>query len=737
MSRALLDWNVPARPEVDMTPAADSPSVSGVASLRGSASSIGKLAGSGGGSGKLVYLILVNRECSCLGFIGSNRSKICLAPKGCEIKSHDRERFIFPDGVVELVFIDTGGNGPSAWAMPWAELSWFGSTWERYRVETRNVTQWQTFLEGMASSAVYSDKDVERMGEATLTTKEMFTPFKKRKADEDALSVDGSVASYQDVMSANYSPLKPSADYASQASTVGQNFDWLWRMALAAKKGNEEIEETLADVVMRLEARIGELKAIIGSRSSELGTATVFGVLDSHDVTFKEIISLWKALTSQVNLLASTAVPDMEEWKLRVKDEVYADLSIALAPLRALFSRQSSHINQPGDRLEAEFLGIRQELNNLDRRIQQLSAAPALVPNITVPSPLSWGVGTVPTSSNQFSVGAQIAATVAPPSIDIQSLERKVARLEEQLDTRAVKVGMKTFSSRPDAAAWLTINCPNPGSYAFFLDFHSLLALAQGQGNTQVDILKFQETSAKLKYASTDEAIVVASFQMEIPAFFGKASAGATGQSARVLPGMTTFGAWDATDGERGLRYDIKHQVKLYIESWRDSAEYNLSPDAMGVAQAMMHTSVMFIEKVSGWVTTFYNDCEHRGANDLETWRHISHTVREICNILHDARRAGRGIYTTSSERASCSFWGLIQAHREMETMTSRSLEADPRLSHILNLHLRDNAVMKSELKPINDAIRVLQRDAARGNKKVVIAPGAGRGAGATRTEES
>jgi hypothetical protein len=84
---------------------------------------------------------------------------------------------------------------------------------------------------------------------------------------------------------------------------------------------------------------------------------------------------------------------------------------------------------------------------------------------------------------------------------------------------------------------------------------------------------------------------------------------------------------------------------------------------------------------------------------------------REICSILHDARKGGRGHYTTPAERGSCAFWGQLQAHREMEVLASRSLVSDPRLSHILNLHLRDNAVMRSELVKVNDTIRTLQRD--------------------------
>jgi hypothetical protein len=152
MADELLRWSVPPVSDVDMTPAEDSPSVAGVASLRPSAALFGKSLGTGGGSGKLVHLVVVNGDSTCLGFIGNSRSKICLGPKHCVIKSHDRNLFVFPEGSQELVFIDTGGSNPAAWAAPCVELSWFGSTWGRYQDETRNVTQWQTLLEAMTLS---------------------------------------------------------------------------------------------------------------------------------------------------------------------------------------------------------------------------------------------------------------------------------------------------------------------------------------------------------------------------------------------------------------------------------------------------------------------------------------------------------------------------------------------------------------------------------------------------------
>jgi hypothetical protein len=38
--------------------------------------------------------------------------------------------------------------------------------------------------------------------------------------------------------------------------------------------------------------------------------------------------------------------------------------------------------------------------------------------------------------------------------------------------------------------------------------------------------------------------------------------------------------------------------------------------------------------------------------------------------------------------------WGSLQAHRLMEEYLSADFAAHPRCSHILNIHLQDNAMM-------------------------------------------
>jgi hypothetical protein len=65
-----------------------------------------------------------------------------------------------------------------------------------------------------------------------------------------------------------------------------------------------------------------------------------------------------------------------------------------------------------------------------------------------------------------------------------------------------MKIGMQRFSSYIDADAWMKLNCPLTGSYSYFLDFHSLMALAHGAGGTMGEILKVEEARAKLNFTT-------------------------------------------------------------------------------------------------------------------------------------------------------------------------------------------------------------------------------------------
>jgi hypothetical protein len=56
-------------------------------------------------------------------------------------------------------------------------------------------------------------------------------------------------------------------------------------------------------------------------------------------------------------------------------------------------------------------------------------------------------------------------------------------------------------------------------------------------------------------------------------------------------------------------------------------------------------------------------------------------------------------------------FWGTLQSLGVMRKFREANFSAHPALSHILNLHLQDNAVTKSELAVVLEMIKDLAED--------------------------
>ena len=68
-----------------------------------------------------------------------------------------------------------------------------------------------------------------------------------------------------------------------------------------------------------------------------------------------------------------------------------------------------------------------------------------------------------------------------------------------------------------------------------------------------------------------------------------------------------------------------------------------------------------------------------------------------------------------------------------MQVLTKAGLVGDHRLSHVLNLHLRDNAVMKSEMVKFHDLLREMKKEILELKNKAKKKPGAAQ-PGAART---
>jgi hypothetical protein len=124
----------------------------------------------------------------------------------------------------------------------------------------------------------------------------------------------------------------------------------------------------------------------------------------------------------------------------------------------------------------------------------------------------------------------------------------------------------------------------------------------------------------------------------------------------------------------------------------------------------MLAESQEFVTVLISWMNAFLTDRANKGDDETETIQHLSHALRTIMEMLHGARAPGRGPFV-GREMGPKLFWGTLQAIGVMRKFRETNFSAHPALSHILHLHLQDNAVTKSEMKAALKKIKDLTAD--------------------------
>lgn len=103
----------------------------------------------------------------------------------------------------------------------------------------------------------------------------------------------------------------------------------------------------------------------------------------------------------------------------------------------------------------------------------------------------------------------------------IKVLEDSLKDVQEEMASASVQIGITLFVSRSQVRAWLDLNrCPQR-SCLLFLDAMSMLALLHNGSDSAKSTAEFASLSKKVGYTSPDEALIVTSFNLELPESFG------------------------------------------------------------------------------------------------------------------------------------------------------------------------------------------------------------------------
>ncbi|KAI2508966.1 hypothetical protein MHU86_5461 [Fragilaria crotonensis] len=160
----------------------------------------------------------------------------------------------------------------------------------------------------------------------------------------------------------------------------------------------------------------------------------------------------------------------------------------------------------------------------------------------------------VPSSARNPEVRFTAGGVNEPESMaKLLGMEIQIHELKNQMQANAVTIGGKLFKSRADVKSWLAVHAGASGSYVFFSDIHSVMALKMGVtlDDAAADA-DFESKVRKNGYAHTEEARVASSFSRSLPSFFGKP----TPTEARKLPAVKKPEDWEPKtmgDGARAV----------------------------------------------------------------------------------------------------------------------------------------------------------------------------------------
>jgi hypothetical protein len=301
---------------------------------------------------------------------------------------------------------------------------------------------------------------------------------------------------------------------------------------------------------------------------------------------------------------------------------------------------------------------------------------------------------------------------VAPPAtvniMELKALEARVKELEEQMESSRVVMAGVSFTSVSNTSALVTRYTQTPGGRVLLCFCPvGLLAVSTNDQSSLTEILSLEEKSIKVGAASPLEAILSASFRQELPQFFGQISK-SVARDDRMLPSIPNYEQWDTQSARTGGRYMMSSGVSSTVDGLSHSLPMNVRGEGLEVSRMMINDSRDFLNQLANWITQTHQDLVNRGGSTKEAWAYVSHCVRAVFALLYKARAPGRGPFLDDSRKHAGMVWGALQCHRVCRELLEANFAGHPTLSHILNLHLRDNAVMNSSMAEVTKRIEDL-----------------------------
>jgi hypothetical protein len=711
----------------------------------------GGFVGLGGKQLGIVALFSSNQGSTfCGGCVGKDGRKMCISVD-CDVEAHKFKKANMASVPGDQLFIMTTADPDSSKKVvhlePSLEARALGATLKRYLVEKRSLDAWDVLFRGIQATAEQDagveidEVDIrnftERVDKRGEQDRSGVTPKKKRP------KLDISSPALESNFDLTMTPLETNLGETDQEvlnalprewKSMVSNLETLAEMVDGCRTTNKDLIEATSSEFQEVDFEIARISNLIGHRTADMDPVPIFRALGDLSKDVEELMS--QMAVGGVNKLPPSLVLEDVERAARsarllgesgvkpgdliravegfknfkssnglgtvLQRDMGVEVMSAIQPLIGFFAMWSSDKSKAGDILVHELSKLKTEIAGL-KAAGVASAAPVAAASTSGLG--SWGLG-------GMSLGGGGAAAESGSSLTLMSrmtdLEDRVREIEEQLQAKSVFMGGINFKSLVTTRAWMLVNAAASGGFIYFLDAHGMLSLSTDEVGSARSVIHFQQAAKKGGFKSTEEALVVSSFKIELPSIFGSdSSSSQMTADTRTLPAMKSADVWDPKDGYTGGRMRFEALIKEAKTMMLASVGDHLQGIGKIVAMECITESYQFLMKLAEWISKEHTNLVGRGGSDEGCWKLISHCIRSIFRDLHVARLAGRGPFL-GTDRAGGIVWGCLQAHRVMKEYVEYDFSAHPKCSHILNIHLQDNALMKSEASKTTKAQNAL-----------------------------
>jgi hypothetical protein len=593
-----------------------------------------------------------------------------------------------------LAFICFKADGSSVYTSPVRKVSEFGTSMDRYLKDQRTVTSWVSLFAVPTDAQPKTEEDFSDVTQRAdmVLPPEAFTPRRKKiRFTMDSPEIKGEMTFATLPDSLGTQPTEVATTLRSVWPSLVANQAQMEVLLRRIKENTSKLASELSGDWDASSVRFERLDRKLGSWPAEFATSNLCTLATdlSNDLG---------QLSSRVGSLEDKGSIDVSQIEKDTAKKISDWLLGEFAPLFALFGSLSSEVKRPGDKFEA----LLARVTHLESRAGRGGQAAASF----VPGGLASVFGSV---SSPEPVQMQMDTDEVDVRSEIAELKDQIQALRDELMDDRVEISTVAFVSAPQCRTWMFASCVPSRTFFMFYDAMSLLTIIT-RSAVSIDGEMAQDKNAKSgSFASKEAAFYAASFALELPEIFGRETTSNQHRDDRELPALPSHKEWDSGSGHSGAKNSITKAVLKNVTSLRMSLGRYFQGEAKVVAEAMLTDSANFITELCNWISSHYLGLLTRTeAPPAIVWKLVAHDVREIFQLLYEARGPGRS--TLDPEHF---LWGTLRAHKVMQELRDFHFSAHPKLGHALNLHLQDNAVMKGSFKALSETVEALKKDCA------------------------